>query len=120
MEISIVTASFSALSQETRLEAFRLLVRHEPDGLPAGEIARQLSVPHNTMSAHLAVLSRAGWVISRRQSRSIIYRANLEHMQETLRFLVRDCCAGHPEVCEPFSAALSEGGLHDKRRSENA
>ena len=98
-------ASFAALSQETRLEAFRLLVRHEPDGLAAGEVARQLSVPHNTMSAHLAVLLRAGWVSSRRQSRSIIYRANLAHMNDAVQFLVRDCCAGHPEVCNPFSTS---------------
>lgn len=102
MEIKSAIDSFAALSQETRLEAYRLLVSHEPEGLPAGEIARQLDVPHNTMSAHLSVLARAGWVVSRRQSRSIIYRANLSHMSETIRFLVRDCCAGHPEACEPF------------------
>jgi len=108
METNSVITSFAALSQETRLEAYRLLVRHEPDGLPAGEIARQLGVPHNTLSVHLAVLARAGWVISQRQSRSIIYRADLSHMRETIQFLVRDCCAGHPEVCEPFLTALGE------------
>lgn len=108
METNSVITSFAALSQQTRLEAFRLLVRHEPDGLPAGEIARQLSVPHNTMSAHLSVLARAGWVVSQRQSRSIIYRADLLHMKETIQFLVRDCCAGHPEVCEPLMDALGQ------------
>ena len=101
MEIKDVLPSFSALSQETRLAAFRLLIRNEPDGLPAGEIARQLEVPHNTMSAHLATLARAGWVVSERHSRSIIYRANIQHVNEVVEFLVRDCCAGHPEVCEP-------------------
>nr|WP_300314119.1 metalloregulator ArsR/SmtB family transcription factor [Halomonas sp.] len=108
METSNVIESFSALAQETRLEAFRLLVRHEPEGLPAGEIARQLSVPHATMSAHLAVLSRAGLAASQRQGRSIIYRANLKHMQEAIRFLVRDCCGGHPEVCGPLGMSLSD------------
>lgn len=108
MDTELVITSFAALSQETRLEAFRLLVRHEPDGLAAGEIARQLAVPHNTLSAHLAVLARAGWVSSRRESRSMIYRANLDHMQDTLQFLVRDCCAGHPEVCAPLMASLDE------------
>ena len=93
---------FAALAQDTRLAAFRLLIRHEPEGLAAGDIARQLDVPHNTMSAHLAVLTRAGLTVSSRQSRSIIYRADLAHVQETVRFLVRDCCAGHPEVCEPL------------------
>ncbi|RUR30728.1 ArsR/SmtB family transcription factor [Vreelandella nanhaiensis] len=113
MEIKNVTESFAALSQETRLEAFRLLVRHEPEGLPAGEVARQLAVPHNTMSAHLSVLSRAGWIVSRRQGRSIIYRANLGHMQKTLNFLARDCCAGHPEVCEPFLTAFNECSIDE-------
>lgn len=100
--------SFSALAQETRLAAFRLLVRHEPDGLPAGEVARQLDVPHNTMSAHLAILARAQLIISKRQSRSIIYRANLDQVQETVRFLVRDCCGGRPEVCHPLLESLTE------------
>lgn len=98
--------AFTALSQATRLETFRLLVRHEPDGLPAGEIARLMEVPHNTMSTHLGVLSRAGLVVSRRHSRSVIYRASLDHMRETLSFLVRDCCAGSPELCEPLLEEL--------------
>lgn len=98
--------AFSALSQSTRLETFRLLVRHEPEGLPAGEIARLLEIPHNTMSTHLGVLSRAGLVVSRRHSRSVIYRANLERVRETVSFLVRDCCAGRPELCEPLLQEL--------------
>lgn len=98
--------TFAALSQATRLDAFRLLVRHEPQGLAAGEIARRMQVPNNTMSAHLAVLSRAGLVIQRRESRSVIYRANLAHMVATVQFLVRDCCAGNAEVCDPLLAAL--------------
>ncbi len=99
-------ASFAALSQETRLKAFKLLVSQEPEGLPAGEIARQLSVPHNTMSAHLSVLARAGWVMSKRQSRQIIYRASLSHMEAVVQFLLQDCCAGHPELCASLMDSL--------------
>ncbi|WP_136068270.1 ArsR/SmtB family transcription factor [Modicisalibacter radicis] len=106
MDNTTAIDAFAALSQATRLETFRLLVRHEPAGLPAGEIARLLEVPHNTLSAHLGVLSRAGLVVSRRHSRSVIYRASLERMQETLSFLVRDCCAGRPELCEPLLREL--------------
>lgn len=86
MDIHEAIDSLAALSQETRLKAFRLLVRAEPEGLAAGEIARRLSVPHNTMSAHLAVLSRAGLIVSQRRSRSIIYRANLGHMNKTSNY----------------------------------
>jgi ArsR family transcriptional regulator len=94
--------AFGALSQATRLDAFRLLVMHEPDGLPAGEIARLLDVPHNTLSTHLAVLARSGLVGSERQSRSIIYRADLSQVRALVGFLLKDCCAGHPEVCAPL------------------
>ncbi|WP_201551086.1 ArsR/SmtB family transcription factor [Psychrobacter fjordensis] len=107
MEITNAIASFAALSQETRLNAFRLLVSQEPEGLPAGEIARQLTVPHNTMSAHLSVLARAGWVVSQRQSRQIIYRASLSHMEAVVQFLLQDCCAGHPELCASLMDSLS-------------
>ena len=98
---------FAALSQATRLEAFRLIVGHEPGGLPAGEIARLLGVPQNTMSTHLAILARAGLIVSERQSRSIIYRAEMERVRELASFLVRDCCGGRPELCEPLVAEFS-------------
>ena len=60
MESENVILALAALAQPTRLDVFRLLVKHEPDGLPAGDIARELAVPHNTMSSHLGILSRAG------------------------------------------------------------
>ena len=100
-------AALAALAQTTRLDAFRLLVKHEPNGLPAGELARALAVPHNTMSAHLAVLTRTGLVRSERQSRSIIYRAELDRLRELMLFLVRDCCGGNADLCMPLIAELT-------------
>ena len=99
--------ALSALAQSTRLDTFRLLVKHEPDGLPAGEVARLLDVPQNTMSAHLATLARAGLVRFERQSRSIIYRADLDQLRELMLFLVKDCCGGRTELCAPLIAALT-------------
>ena len=94
--------AFAALAQSTRLDAFRLLVTHEPVGLPAGDVARLLKVPHNTMSTHLAVLTRAGLIEAQRRSQSIIYRAKLDRFRETATYLVKDCCGGHPEICAPL------------------
>ena len=99
--------ALAALAQSTRLDTFRLLVRHEPDGLPAGEVARELDVPHNTMSTHLNILARAGLVQSERRSRSIIYRANLDRLRAVVSFLVKDCCGGRPELCTPLLAELA-------------
>jgi ArsR family transcriptional regulator, arsenate/arsenite/antimonite-responsive transcriptional repressor len=107
MDLDTATATLAALAQPTRLETFRLLVRHGPDGLAAGEVARQLDIPQNTMSAHLAVLTRAGLAMSQRHSRSIIYRADLSCLRELTLYLVRDCCGGNAELCAPLIAELS-------------
>ena len=92
---------FTALSQATRLDAFRLIMAHEPEGLPAGAIARQLDIPQNTMSAHLAILTRAGLIGAERQGRSIVYRAGLTHLGGVVEFLLQDCCGGQAGLCAP-------------------
>jgi DNA-binding transcriptional ArsR family regulator len=107
MDRTHVILALAALAQPTRLDVFRLLVRHEPDGLPAGDIARELAVPHNTMSSHLGILSRAKLVHSERRSRSIIYRADLGRFRDVVTFLLQDCCGGHPDVCAPLVDALT-------------
>ena len=107
METNDALGVFAALSQPTRLETFRLLMKHEPEGLPAGEVARRLGVPQNTMSSHLAILTRAGLIDSERQSRSIIYRAVVDRVRELASFLVQDCCGGRPELCGPLVAEFT-------------
>lgn len=107
MEKEATILSLAALAQSTRLDVFRLLVAHEPDGIPAGEIARELAVPHNTMSTHLAILTRAGLIRSQRRSRSIIYRPDLNHFRAVATFLLKDCCGGRPEVCAPLIEDLA-------------
>ena len=99
--------ALAALAQGTRLDAFRLLVRHEPEGLPAGDVARALDVPANTMSVHLATLARAGLVRSERRSRVINYRADLDQLKALTLFLVKDCCGGNAELCAPLIAELA-------------
>ena len=109
MDTSRAVTALSALAQESRLKVFRLLVREGPEGMAAGDIARSLNVPHNTMSSHLGILSRAGLVVSRKESRSIIYSVDLKGTRDLLTFLIKDCCRGKPEVCQPLIAsALAE------------
>jgi DNA-binding transcriptional ArsR family regulator len=102
-----VINALAALAQPTRLDTFRLLAKHEPEGVPAGELARRIEVPQNTMSAHLAVLARAGLIRGERRSRSILYRADLDRFREMTLFLVQDCCGGRPELCGPLIADLA-------------
>jgi DNA-binding transcriptional ArsR family regulator len=107
MESENVILALAALAQSTRLEVFRLLVKLEPKGLAAGDIARALAVPQNTMSSHLAILSRAGLVSAQRFSRSIVYRADLSRFRTVVLFMLKDCCDGRPEICAPLIEDLA-------------
>jgi ArsR family transcriptional regulator, arsenate/arsenite/antimonite-responsive transcriptional repressor len=108
MDSKLATNAFGALAQETRLAVFRLLIEAGAEGMPAGEIARHLGTPHNTMSTHLAILARAGLVTSRRESRSVIYAADYAGVRGLIEFLLHDCCKGRPETCAPLlDAALA-------------
>ena len=91
--------ALAALGQPTRLEIFRLLMRREPKGLAAGSIAEAIGCPQNTLSSHLAILTRAGLTSGIRLGRSIIYRADIQGMRALVEFLVSDCCNGHPQLC---------------------
>jgi ArsR family transcriptional regulator len=122
MEFNTAVACLSALAHEGRLRAFRMLVQAGVMGLPAGEIARRLGAPPNSLSANLNVLSHAGLVRSRRQGRSIIYTAEYDRMRELLGFLVEDCCGGSPEICSPLADALRTAACdgecdHDSKES---
>jgi arsenate reductase len=90
-----------ALAQPSRLELFRLLVRYLPYGLAAGEIARLLAIPQNTLSNHLSILEHAGLILSRREGRSIIYAANKALPLRLAAFLTEDCCQASGQTCGP-------------------
>ena len=92
MDIQTALIVFDALSQETRLRAFRLLVEHGTEGAPAGTLSDKIGIPHNSLSFHLNHMSNAGLVLSRREGRSIIYSANFELFTGLIRFMVEDCC----------------------------
>lgn len=94
MDIQQAIIMFDALSQETRLRAFRLLVQAGGDGLAAGALSTELGTPHNTLSFHLSHLSNAGVVTSRKEGRSVIYSANFAATRDLIGFLVKDCCRG--------------------------
>lgn len=102
MDDNTATQAFAALSQPIRLSVFRLLVRAGIEGMRAGDIAAALDARQNTMSANLAVLSRAGLLRSERTGREIRYFADLEGMRGLLGYLMEDCCGGRPELCRPL------------------
>lgn len=105
MESNKIIEALAALAQTTRLAVFRRLVAAEPEGEAAGDLARELVIPPNTLSAHLAVLARAGLVTADRRGRFVVYRAEVERLTAVTTALVADCCGGRPELCNPPPAA---------------
>ena len=109
METEHAVAVLSALAQPTRLSIFRLLIEAGAAGMPAGEIARRVDAPQNTVSSHLSTLAHAGLVAGTREGRVIRYRVNLDTTRELLEYLMKDCCAGNPQICLPLLKDMDVG-----------
>ena len=91
----------SALAQPTRLEVFTQLARARPDGLSAGALAKLIGTPANTMSVHLAILTRAGIISSEKAGRNVVFKAEPDAIRDLALFLMHDCCLGCADVTDP-------------------
>ncbi len=107
MNCDAALSALAALAHPTRLNAYRLLVRREPDGLSTGELVEASGLSQSTFSTHLAVLAKAGLVTSQKRGRHINQRADLDTLRGLMLFLAKDCCQGRPELCEPLLAELA-------------
>jgi DNA-binding transcriptional ArsR family regulator len=103
----IALTALGALSQETRLDVFRLLVTVGPDGLAAGVIADRLGVLPASLTFHLKELQHAGLITQRRLGRQLIYSAEYGAMNDLLAYLTENCCGGSVSVapvCDPAAS----------------
>src|SRR3546814_9488159 len=102
MDTETALSALAALAHPTRLEAFRLLVQHEPDGLSTGQLVEASGLTQSTFSTHLAVMVKAGVVNSEKRGRQFIQRADIDTLKGLMLFLAKDCCQGRAELCEPL------------------
>ena len=99
--------ALAALAHPTRLDAFRQLVQHEPEGLSTGQLVDLSGLTQSTFSTHLAVLAKAGLLQTEKRGRRFIQRADIDALRALMLFLARDCCQGRAELCEPLLAELA-------------
>ena len=102
MDNNQATTAFSALSQQTRLDVFRLLIKAGSTGHLSGEMGELLAVKQNTMSTNLNILLRAGLIRNERHGRSVRYFADMQGIGGLIDYLLQDCCGGAPEQCKPI------------------
>src|SRR3546814_9084355 len=107
MDTETALSALAALAHPTRLEAFRLLVQHEPDGLSTGQLVEASGLTQSTFSTHLAVMVKAGVVNSEQRGRQLIQRADIDTLKGLMLFLAKDCCPGRADLCEPLLAELA-------------
>lgn len=105
MENNQASKIFEALSSEVRLDLFRLLVKNAPDGLVAGDIAKQLNIPSTNLSFHLKAIVYSGLATDEKEGRFIRYKANIPLMLDVIAYLTSECCASDPAQCRQFRAA---------------
>jgi arsenate reductase len=96
----------ASLAQTTRMATVRRLLTAYPGSLTAGELAKACDSPHNTMSAHLGVLSRAGLIEVERSGRTMNYRASVAAFRGLVTYLMHDCCGGRPELCGDIASLV--------------
>lgn len=106
METKHVLAAMAALSQESRLAAYRLLVQAGPAGMTPGKISEQLGIPASSLSFHLKELSHAQLIVPRQDGRYIQYAADFSTMNALIGFLTENCCGGNP--CLPVCTTCDE------------
>ena len=108
MEKNEILAALAALAQETRLDTYRLLVEHTPEGLTAGKIAERLGMAPASLSFHLKELTRAGLIVPRQDGRFVWYSADVDAMNGVVGYLTENCCASSA-ACDPRCAPAPHG-----------
>jgi ArsR family transcriptional regulator, arsenate/arsenite/antimonite-responsive transcriptional repressor len=116
MQTKHAVEALGALAHEHRLGIYRLLVEQGPAGLSAGAIGESIGLAPSSLTFHLQNLHRAGLIVQRRESRSLIYTVDFDAMNELVGYLTENCCAGSREscatACQP--AAVAKPGRRRK------
>ena len=68
--------------------------------VPAGQIGIQLDITASSLSGYLATLVQAELLLQERNGRNICYQVNAVAIRELLTYLISECCAGKPELCD--------------------
>lgn len=99
MDTKHAVSALGALAHDYRLGIYRLLVERGPDGLAAGAIGEAVGLAPSSLTFHLQNLHRAGLIVQRRESRSLVYSVDFEAMNALVGYLTENCCAGSGGSC---------------------
>ncbi len=93
MELENAASLLKELGHPTRLSIYRRLVVAGEQGLPVGEVQKELSIPASTLSHHISALVAVGLIKQRREGRVLYCTTQYEVLQELLSFMTDQCCS---------------------------
>jgi DNA-binding transcriptional ArsR family regulator len=96
--IEVIASAFAALGQPSRLQVMRLLLSAHPQGLPAGEIQKELDISASTLSHHLDKLRQVGLVVAQKDRQWIWYSVQSDKLKALMDFLFEECCTRNQVV----------------------
>jgi ArsR family transcriptional regulator, arsenate/arsenite/antimonite-responsive transcriptional repressor len=117
METKHAVEALGALAHEYRLSIYRLLVERGPKGLPAGVIGEAVGLVPSSLTFHLQNLHRAGLIVQRRESRSLIYSVDFGAMNDLVGYLTENCCAGSGSACATACKPVSKPNTARKKKA---
>jgi DNA-binding transcriptional ArsR family regulator len=94
MEHEDAAKRLAELGNTTRLSIFRYLVKVGNDGVPVGQIQKELQIPGSTLSHHINRLVSVGLIRQIRESRTLYCVPQYETLTELIDFLQAECCTG--------------------------
>ncbi len=94
-----IATRLAALGNETRLEAYRFLVRAGDGGLAVTQLQTALGIPASTLSHHLHKLIEVALVTQERHGTTLICRADFIVMRTTFDFFASQCCVDDETCC---------------------
>ncbi|MEM0899621.1 MAG: metalloregulator ArsR/SmtB family transcription factor [Pseudomonadota bacterium] len=93
MDIESASQGFAAIGSEQRLAVLLMLVKAGRLGMTVGQIQEEMGMAPSTLAHHLRMLADGKLIIQRRDGRSVINRANFDHLEDLGSYLMRECCA---------------------------
>lgn len=110
MVLEEAAQGFAALGSEARLQVLLTLVRGGRAGLSVGDIQSRSGMPASTLAHHLKFLASAGLVLQEKDGRTVINRAQFDHLEALAGYILKECCADENSA---VTAALEGKAAND-------
>lgn len=92
MNVEQAALGFAAIGSEQRLSVLLMLVKAGRMGMNVGQIQQESGMAPSTLAHHLRMLADGNLITQKRDGRTVINRANFDHLEILGSYLLQECC----------------------------